>query len=241
MADITNSRYTPHKSITAATDTQFSHHLELSTCNDTSPLADRSTTADTSDGRLSVRSMIASIIVMCAVVAVLIMAYMPYTSLERKLPANTLAGHLNAIHSQSVDASVYDDLPLEFASFKNKITERIFDSGLRWVHIDRKDASSVQFTVSVGAGSFNEMTDSERRFPEGTAHLLEHSIFLNMTAEEKMKFNYWNAYTDKSETVYTLACSSDNIKICTELVARELFNFKQNPKSKEEVSAVDSE
>lgn len=134
-----------------------------------------------------------------------------------------------------------DDLPLQYASWKSKVIETKFESGLRWLHVDKEGSRSVQWTVSSNTGTFEERNHPNRRFSEGTAHLLEHSIFLRMTPEEKTLFNYWNAYTGNRQTAYTFESSHDNTPKAIDIVFRNLFEFTENPQSLDEVKAVHSE
>lgn len=141
----------------------------------------------------------------------------------------------------SVVTGYEDDLPLEFSKWKSRITETKYPSGMRWLHVDYPESRSVQWTVSIQAGSYDEVNNPQRKFSEGTAHLLEHSIFLRMTPEDKTLFNYWNAYTSSRNTVYTFETSYENTPKTIGIIFENLLNFRENPASLDEVKAVNSE
>ena len=151
--------------------------------------------------------------------------------------ARDYLSHLSGKPSE--DEQYADDLPLMYSKWKSRITEQKFPSGLRWLHIDDKEATSVQWVVSVEAGFFDELVDHE--FNEGTAHLLEHSIFLRLTSEQKSMFNFWNAYTSSRATVYQFETSHEVTQKSISLIAEHLMSYRKNPKSFEEVQAVNSE
>jgi len=133
-----------------------------------------------------------------------------------------------------------DRIPLEYQYLKDSFSEKLFSSGIRWLHIDDKRASTVSWLLQVAAGSMHE-TLPEKEFPPGTAHLLEHSIFLNMTSEERLRFKDWNAHTASETTGYQFVSTRELFLDNFNLTLRLLFNYQLNRESLREVNAVNNE
>jgi len=131
-------------------------------------------------------------------------------------------------------------LPFEYRELRSKIRPESFSSGITWVHLPLSGLPSLSAAFQVKAGSIDEVSHTAK-FPDGTAHLLEHSVFLPQTPAEKQLFTYWNAFTDVSQTQYHFSSTSSNFLHAMSIFNRDLFNFKENPKSSNEVSAVNSE
>ena len=145
-------------------------------------------------------------------------------------------------HLQSDEDDDYfdDNIPLEYMRLKDKYYEKVFASGMKWLHINDEEASSVTWNMRVGVGSLIESTP-ERTFPEGTAHLLEHSIFLNLTSDQQMMFTDWNAHTGDEETAFEYEAFRGDFLECFELTANLFFNFDYNPNTRREVNSVNNE
>jgi hypothetical protein len=158
--------------------------------------------------------------------------------LPTTLTSATASGPKHPHHLESFDwQQVHPNLPLSYADWQDNIYELTLPSGLKWVHINDKNTKLATWSVLVGAGSFNEGKD----YPEGTAHLLEHSIFLQMSEEEKVKYNYWNAYTANQKTVYIFATSHTSFEESFSNIAKYLLNFRVDPKCRAETDAVHNE
>ncbi len=132
------------------------------------------------------------------------------------------------------------NLPFRYRHLKGKITEKKFDSGMKWLHIDNSEYATSGFSIRIAAGSFDEYRPDYETY-DGMAHLLEHSIFLRQTDEEKQLFTYWNAFTDSQETQYISTSTAANLPQALNVTIRALFNFTLNPETATEVKAVDSE
>jgi hypothetical protein len=130
-----------------------------------------------------------------------------------------------------------------------------FPSGLEWLHIEDKTTQICSLCISLQIGSWHELTTPS--YPPGTAHLLEHSVFLLETEKFKQKILYSNAFTDDLYTVYMDSTAVDNFfdvfKEKLNLVQNlRFFKFGQKsnksdkeeegkPSAFDEVSAVESE
>lgn len=60
----------------------------------------------------------------------------------------------------------------------------------------------------MGSGTYHEnYLDS---IAQGTAHLLEHSLFLNLNSKERNMLSAWNAWTGEEATQYMFSTSNKN-------------------------------
>ena len=132
------------------------------------------------------------------------------------------------------------NIPYEYRHLKGKIRETLFESGLKWLHIGEENLPTAICSIQVRAGSFDESRPG-KQFYVGTAHLLEHSVFLKQTQKDKEKYTFWNAFTDNQQTQYILAATYENFPLALQLTSNELFNFQENPNTLKEVTAVNSE
>ena len=122
---------------------------------------------------------------------------------------------------------------------RNKIKLLKLPNGLTWIHINDhklKDTSSGNFRVEVG--SYDEIRENVEN---GVAHLLEHSLFLKNTNQEKSLFINWNANTASQATNYLFSTSNKNFKAGFEVYWNNLINFEPLEKIRDELSNVDSE
>lgn len=110
---------------------------------------------------------------------------------------------------------------------------------MKWIHLDDEQSSTVSCGIQVLAGSFDETRIAGTY--DGTAHLLEHSVFLNQSQEDRSLFSYWNAFTDEQQTQYQFTTTPDHAEAGLKVSFNSLFNFKENPKSRDEINAVQSE
>lgn len=131
------------------------------------------------------------------------------------------------------------NLPIEYRYLANKVTLSEFDSGLKWIHLDDEQTSTIDCGIQVLAGSFDETRISNTY--DGTAHLLEHSVFLNQSQQDRALFSYWNAFTDEQQTQYHFATTPANAENGLKVSFNSLFNFNENAKSRDEINAVQSE
>ncbi len=131
------------------------------------------------------------------------------------------------------------NIPFEYRHLRGKITEKRFDSGMTWLHISDDKLPTAGCSIQVKAGMFDEVRTP--RFYEGTAHLLEHSVFLRQTPKDKEMYTFWNAFTSSKETQYILAATYQNFHTALAMTSHELFNFEEIQKTLEEVTAVNSE
>lgn len=130
-------------------------------------------------------------------------------------------------------------LPYEYFDWADKITEKTYPTGMRWVHINDEGLDVVESAIAVQAGSFDE---TRGKFPEGTAHLLEHSVFLPRKVSEEPLFSSTNAVTDPQLTSYYNQATAANFPKAFRVATRDLFKFTVLPDQiMNEVKAVDSE
>ena len=130
-------------------------------------------------------------------------------------------------------------VPFEYFDLPTKIVEKTFPSGLRWVHINDEGIDIVESVIAVQAGFFDE---TRGEFPEGTAHLLEHSIFLPRAESEEPLFSNTNALTETQYTMYYNQATAANFPKAFEVALRDLFKFKVlKDQILNEVKAVNSE
>ena len=132
------------------------------------------------------------------------------------------------------------NLPIEYQYLKDKITIEDLPSGMRWVHINDEQIATVDCGFQVRAGSYDEVRPRLQTY-DGTAHLLEHSVFLDQTPQERQMYTYWNAFTEDQQTQYHFSTTPANAIEAFKVSFRSLFNFKENPKSHDEINAVQSE
>lgn len=131
------------------------------------------------------------------------------------------------------------NLPLEYRYLADKVSLTEYPNGLKWVHLDDEQTSTIDCGIQVQAGMFDEV-----RLPNtypGTAHLLEHSVFLNQTKEQRALFSYWNAFTTDQQTQYHFSTTEAHAIEGLKIAFTSLFNFQENAKSKDEINAVQSE
>jgi predicted Zn-dependent peptidase len=131
------------------------------------------------------------------------------------------------------------NLPLEYRYLANKISLTEFPTGMKWVHLDDEQTSTIDCGIQVQAGSFDETRLANTY--DGTAHLLEHSVFLDQTTQDRSLFSYWNAFTDEQQTQYHFSTTPANAENGLKVSFKSLFNFKENPKTRDEINAVQSE
>ena len=111
-------------------------------------------------------------------------------------------------------------------------------SGVEWIHINATSKKKCGMSMGMNVGSFQEI---EGDFYEGTAHLLEHSIFLKETPEVKANYPYWNGATTDQETFFYAETRSDLFKEGFKYKIDELMKFEPSEKIKDEVFAVNNE
>lgn len=131
------------------------------------------------------------------------------------------------------------NIPFEYRHLKGKISQKKFDSGMGWLHISDDKLPTAGCSIQVKAGMFDEVRSP--RYYEGTAHLLEHSVFLRQTPKDKEMYTFWNAFTSSQETQYILAATYQNFHKALQMTTHQLFNFEEIQKTLEEVTAVNSE
>ena len=139
-----------------------------------------------------------------------------------------------------------------------KITEYVFENGLKLIYQRRPDpltAVSIQCCV----GSVNEPTNLNGNINlNGISHMIEHMMFKGTTNIRDTKgiakiFDsigaYFNAYTDKNITSYTVKSSSEHIEIIIETLADMLMNslflkkefeLEKNVVNEEIIRAIDN-
>ena len=139
-----------------------------------------------------------------------------------------------------------------------KITEYVFDNGLKLIYQKRPDpltAVSIQCCV----GSVNEPTNLNGNINlNGISHMIEHMMFKGTTNIRDTKgiakiFDsigaYFNAYTDKNITSYTVKSSSEHIEIIIKTLADMLMNslflkkefeLEKNVVNEEIIRAIDN-
>lgn len=132
------------------------------------------------------------------------------------------------------------NLPLEYLYLKDKVTVEDIGRGVKWIHLNDNQEPTVDCGFQVRAGSYDEVRPRLQTY-DGTAHLLEHSVFLDQTPQERQMYTYWNAFTDDQQTQYHFATTPANALQAFKVSFRSLFNFKENPKSHDEINAVQSE
>ena len=118
------------------------------------------------------------------------------------------------------------NLPIEYRYLTDKITLAQMRNGMNWIHLDDEQTSTVDCGIQVKAGSYDE-----KRAPlsyEGSAHLLEHSIFLNQTQQDRSLLSYWNAFTDDQQTQYHFSMTPSNAEAGLKISFNSLFNFQKN-------------
>ena len=114
-----------------------------------------------------------------------------------------------------------------------KITEYVFENGLKLIYQKRPDhltAVSIQCCV----GSVNEPTKLNGNINlNGISHMIEHMMFKGTTNIQDTKgiakiFDsigaYFNAYTDKNITSYTVKSSSEHLNIIIHTLSDMLMN-----------------
>jgi predicted Zn-dependent peptidase len=129
---------------------------------------------------------------------------------------------------------------LKYKHLRGKLSEKVYSSGMRWLHIDDEKASSVALIFRVDVGSHFEV-HRQKVYPEGTAHLLEHSVLINMTPEAKSSFKEWNAFTTAEATSFQLIITPEEFMRAFDILSDLVFNFKPSIEIKREVEAVNSE
>lgn len=139
-----------------------------------------------------------------------------------------------------------------------KITEYVFENGLKLIYQKRPDpltAVSIQCCV----GSVNEPTKLNGNINlNGISHMIEHMMFKGTTNIRDTKgiakiFDsigaYFNAYTDKNITSYTVKSSSEHIEIIIKTLADMLMNslflkkefeLEKNVVNEEIIRAIDN-
>lgn len=139
-----------------------------------------------------------------------------------------------------------------------KITEYVFENGLKLIYQKRPDpltAVSIQCCV----GSVNEPTKLNGNINlNGISHMIEHMMFKGTTNIRDTKgiakiFDsigaYFNAYTDKNITSYTVKSSSEHIEIIIRTLADMLMNslflkkefeLEKNVVNEEIIRAIDN-
>ena len=145
-------------------------------------------------------------------------------------------------HSSSVNnhrKESNEDYPILYDHYR--VEEQKFESGMRLVFVEDESMNSIQFCFRVAVGTFDEKKSGRTSFPEGVAHLLEHSILLNMTADDRLKFRDRNAYTLEEETNFHFDSYEEHFIKNFELAAGLIFNYRENPKTLDEVNQVNSE
>ena len=133
-----------------------------------------------------------------------------------------------------------DGLPLKYKHLRGKLRETVYPSGMRWLHIDDEKASSVSLIFRVAVGSHMEV-HPQKAFPEGTAHLLEHSVLNGMPLEAKNSFKDWNAFTSAEATSFQLILTPRQFSAGFELLSDLVLNFRPVEAMKREVDAVNNE
>ena len=92
---------------------------------------------------------------------------------------------------------------------------------------------------SLNSGSFHEHYLD--KMSQGTAHLLEHSIFLGLDPKERNLLSTWNAWTGEESTQYMFSTSNKNFLKSFGIYWRLISNFTKSDQIIKETSAVDSE
>ena len=133
-----------------------------------------------------------------------------------------------------------DGLPLKYKHLQGRLVEKVYPSGMRWLHIDDDQASSVSLIFRVSVGSHFEV-HPQKRFPEGTAHLLEHSLLVGMSPETKSSFKDWNAFTTAEATSFQLILTPEQFSRGFDILSDLVFNFKPVEAMKREIDAVNNE
>ena len=143
---------------------------------------------------------------------------------------------------------------------------------VEWVHIVSPEAKTCGFSISVDVGDFNvhpqllqkykinnkdtynkstqKNNSSDTKYldyPDGTAHLLEHSFFLTETIPERDIHLNWNAQTGQERSLYMFDTSDKNFekgftnkwRMLTEFGSKDVDNLAK--KIRQEVKAVNNE
>lgn len=130
-------------------------------------------------------------------------------------------------------------LPPSLKHLQNQVRVLKLDNGITWVYVNDeklKVSSSAGFRLE--AGSFDEF---RLGVGAGTAHLLEHSIFLNMTGEEKGRFMNYNAATGPQGTSYMFSTAKKEFHPGFGIYWKNLANFFPEENIKNEIENVNSE
>jgi predicted Zn-dependent peptidase len=133
-----------------------------------------------------------------------------------------------------------DGLPLKYKHLQGKLHETVYPSGMRWLHIDDEKAGSISLIFRMGVGSHQEVYPA-KLFPEGTAHLLEHALIVDMSPETKNSFKEWNAFTTAESTSVQLILTPSQFMKGFDILSDLVYNFKPSEEMRREVDAVNSE
>jgi predicted Zn-dependent peptidase len=139
-----------------------------------------------------------------------------------------------------------------------KITEFVFENGLRVIYQKRPDPITA-VSLFCNVGSVNEPLDLNGNINlNGISHMIEHMMFKGTTNIEDTKgiarkFDeigaYFNAYTDKNVTCYTVKSSNIHIDIIIKTLADMLMNslflekefeMEKNVVTEEIIRAIDN-
>ena len=114
-----------------------------------------------------------------------------------------------------------------------KISEYIFDNGLKVIYQKRPGALTA-VSLFCCVGSVNEPTELNGNVNlNGISHMIEHMMFKGTSNISDTKgiakiFDsigaYFNAYTDKNMTCYTVKSSSKNIDIIIKTLSDMMMN-----------------
>lgn len=115
-------------------------------------------------------------------------------------------------------------------NINNKV--KTLDNGLKIITI-KKDTKIASLNIGINIGSLYEK-DDER----GLSHFIEHMLFKgtktrdNETLNKNLEFlgGDYNAYTDNSNTVFTIGCLEEEIKNAIEILGDMLMNSVMDEK-----------
>ena len=130
-------------------------------------------------------------------------------------------------------------LPYSMEYVRNNIKIGVLENGLKYFLIDNNQLKESAATFSMGVGMFHETFLPD--LSEGVAHLLEHSIFMNINNKARDLLSYWNSWTDTENTQFTFSTSNKNFLKGFETYWKAIAEFAKIPEIRAETKSIENE
>lgn len=133
-------------------------------------------------------------------------------------------------------------LPFSQKYIRNFIRTKEFENGIKFAAvIDPNQKESAASFAMGNAGSYHESLLPG--ISEGTAHALEHSVYLNIDKKtnDRQDINQWNAFTQGESTQYSFATLQEVFEDSFKVMFNMIADFKALHTIRDEIKNIDSE